>query len=420
MKTPALKSAFPVIFACVGLVVITGLGAEPWDFPDHFKFGAAGDGHLTEVLERIRQGHNLPALAAVSMTSTGMVELAATGLRALGYRERVTTDDQWHLGSITKPMTATVAARLVEKGGITWDTTMAQAIPELAGTMRKEYQKVTLDQLLRHESGLPRDVPMESQESETAQRLPHQGMPVWFLQDYDAKLSLTENRLKCAVAVLTLPPVGPRGKSQYSNAGVMIAGLMLEKASGKSLEKLFEQELLIPLGMKSTGFGPPGVSGKRDQPWGHWLKGESSGAIFQALDPGDRFSDNPPSLDPAGRLHASLPDIARFASAHLSGELGKAGLLSVNNWRRLHRPIADVWAMDWMVSTRDWAKGRWLYHSGSNGRWYACLTLAPDVDFAVFAACNAGDENGDRGDRACDQAAWALIQRYPPTQTLHP
>ena len=57
---------------------------------------------------------------------------------------------------------------------------------------------------------------MESQESETARRLLRKGMPVWFLQDYDAKLSPTENRLKCAVAVLALPPVGPRGKSQYS------------------------------------------------------------------------------------------------------------------------------------------------------------------------------------------------------------
>ena len=348
------------------------------------------------------------------MTSTGIIELGATGLRAVGYPERVTTNDQWHLGSITKPMTATIAARLVEKGYIKWDTTIGQAVPELTGVMRKEYRKVTLDQLLRHESGLPRDVPMDSQNSETAKRLLHGGMPIWFLQDYEAKRSPTENRLKCAAAVLALPPVGPRGKSDYSNAGVLIAGLMLEKTTRKSFEKLFEQELLVPLGMKSTGFGPPGVAGKRDQPWGHWTSGESSSVVWHVLDPGDRFADNPPSLNPAGTAHASLQDIARFASAHLSGELGKPGLLSVKSLRRLHTPISDAWGMDWMVSTRDWAKGRWLYHSGSNGRWFACLTLAPDVDFAVFAACNAAEENGDR---ACDQAAWALIQRYPPTKT---
>ena len=402
-------------FVCVYMPVLTGMASESWDFPTDFHFGLAADGRLTKILEQIRSAHNLPAVAAVSMTSTGIVELAATGLRAVGFSERVTTNDQWHLGSITKPMTATVAARLVEKGFITWDTTIVQAVPGLSGAMRKEYRKVTLDQLLRHESGLPREVPMPSQDSESAQRLLKKGMPVWFLQDYDAKLSPTENRLKCAAAVLALPPIGPRGKSDYSNAGVMIAALMLEKTTGKSFESLFEQELLVPLGMKSTGFGPPGVPGKRDQPWGHWLNSESPKAVLHALDPGDQFADNPPSLNPAGIAHASLQDIARFASAHLSGELGKAGLLSVKSFRRLHTPIGDAWAMDWMVSTRDWARGRWFYHSGSNGRWFACLTIAPDVDFAVFAACNAGDENGDR---ACDQAAWALIQRYPPTKTL--
>ncbi len=90
--------------------------SEPWDLPADFQFGVARDGHLAETLERIRLGPNLPALAAISMTSTGSVELAATGLRAVRFRERVTVNDQWHLGSITKPMTATVAARVVGKG----------------------------------------------------------------------------------------------------------------------------------------------------------------------------------------------------------------------------------------------------------------------------------------------------------------
>ena len=75
--------------ASVCLAVLTGMASEPWDFPADFKFGSARDGHLSDVLERIRRGNNLPALAAVSMTSTGTVELAATGLRAVGFPERV-------------------------------------------------------------------------------------------------------------------------------------------------------------------------------------------------------------------------------------------------------------------------------------------------------------------------------------------
>ncbi len=77
-------------------------------------------------------------------------------------------------------------------------------------------------------------------------------------------------------------------------------------------------------------------------------------------------------------------------------------------------PNDDGMALGWGVSTRDWAKGRWLYPAGSAARLYSCLTIAPDVDFAVFAACNAAEESGEH---ACDQAAWALIQRYPRTQT---
>lgn len=62
---------------------------EAWEYSPDFHFGVAGDGHLSEVLERIRKGKNLPALAAESMTSTGVIELAATGLRAVGFPERV-------------------------------------------------------------------------------------------------------------------------------------------------------------------------------------------------------------------------------------------------------------------------------------------------------------------------------------------
>ena len=120
-----------ILLACLVLAGPSCVVVEAWELSSDFQFGVAGDGHLSEVLERIRQGNNLPASAAVSMTSTGVIELAATGLRAVGFPERVTDKDQWHLGSITKSMTATLAARLVEKGRITWDTRIGRAVREL-------------------------------------------------------------------------------------------------------------------------------------------------------------------------------------------------------------------------------------------------------------------------------------------------
>jgi hypothetical protein len=90
MRIQSLKTALPAAFACVCLAVTAGFASEPWEFPAGFKFGRVRDARLPDILERVRREHDLPALAAVSVTSTGMVELAALGLRAVGFRERVT------------------------------------------------------------------------------------------------------------------------------------------------------------------------------------------------------------------------------------------------------------------------------------------------------------------------------------------
>lgn len=389
--------------------------APPWALPPNFPAGVAGDEHLKDVLELVRSSNNVPALAAVSMTSTGIIELAATGVRAFGFPEKVTENDRWHLGSITKPMTATLAARLVEKGLISWETTIAQAVPELTNCMRAEYRDVTLEELLKHQGGLVRDPPYEPLKDKAAWRGLPKGVHPEVPPGYDAKLSPTENRLKKASAVLALPPVGPRGKFHYSNSSFTIAGLMLERVAGMPFEELFRRELLEPLGMQSTGFGSPGTPGRRDQPWGHWPTGRKTGPAWYPLDPGNCFADLTATEAPNGLGCSSLQDMARFAGAHLAGARGHPGLLSVDSFRKLHTADTNGYALDWVVSTRAWAQGRWLYHAGSTLRWYACLTLAPDVDFSVFVACNA---YGSVGERACEQAANLLLLRWQATRHI--
>ena len=66
---------------------------------------------------------------------------AVAGLRIAGTAEPVERDDLWHIGSLTKSMTATLAARLVANGEVTWDTPLASDGPSLA-------------QLLTHRSGM--------------------------------------------------------------------------------------------------------------------------------------------------------------------------------------------------------------------------------------------------------------------------
>ena len=94
--------------------------------------GTLGDGRMTELVEAIRARYDLPAFAAVIVDEGQIVDMGASGLRSLTNDAAVSTSDQWHIGSITKAMTATLAAILVEQSLISWDTTPLDIWPETA------------------------------------------------------------------------------------------------------------------------------------------------------------------------------------------------------------------------------------------------------------------------------------------------
>ena len=82
-----------------------------------------------------------------------------------------------------------------------------------------------------------------------------------------------------------------------------IAGAMLEKLTGTPWETLMTNRLFRPLRMSSAGFGPPGTLGQVDEPWGHIR-------TFGRNRPDQ--DDNPPAIGPAGTVHCSLDDLARY------------------------------------------------------------------------------------------------------------
>ena len=81
------------------------------------------------------------------------MERAAAGVRAQGSAELATAEDLWHVGSLTKSMTATLAGVLVERGDISWGTTVSEVLPGLIATTDPEYRDVRLDELLGHLRG---------------------------------------------------------------------------------------------------------------------------------------------------------------------------------------------------------------------------------------------------------------------------
>ncbi len=368
---------------CAGWLVAAGLGpaaAAPASSPPR---------DLAPVLRPLRDAHDMPALAGAIVRGDRLVALGAVGVRRRGTETSVTPADRFHLGSCTKSMTATLIAAYVEEGKLSWTTTVGEVFPDLKKTMDAGWRGVTLAQLLTHRAGAPADLKADGL---WGRLRAHKGTPV-------------EQRRTLVEGVTRRPPdPAPGTRYVYSNAGYAIAGAMLETVVGRPWETLMRERLFEPLGMASAGFGAPGTKGRLDQPRGHTPAGKPV-----EVGPG---SDNPAAIGPGGTVHGSVGDWARYVAVHLPGGRGGGLRLKPETFIRLHAPAAgagQAYAMGWIVCDRAWGGGRVLMHAGTNTMWYAVVWMAPKRDFAVLVATNQG---GDRAARACDRAAWALIQDH--------
>lgn len=337
-----------------------------------------------KTLESIRSKHDLPALAVIVIKAGKVCDRGAVGVRKEGDKTKVTITDHFHIGSCTKAMTATLAGIYIDQGKLRWDTTIAEAIPELKGKMHQDYEAVTVEQLLQHRGGLSTSPPAKAWEG------------AW-----QEKGSLLEQRAEFIAAALAEKPQATPGKEMiYSNQGYAIVGAMLEKIERKPWEQIVTEKLFKPLQMKSAGFGMPGTKGKLDQPWGHTRANKTNSPVQ---------SDNPPAISAAGRVHCSLDDFARFAQLHL-GVSAVPQLLKPATLKRLHTPPAGgEYAGGWIVVDRPWAGGKAITHAGSNTMWYAVMWLAPNKQFAVISVTNVA---GDTAATACDEVAAGMIKKW--------
>lgn len=342
---------------------------------------AAPPRDVSALLTPIIQAHDVPGMAVAVVSNGQTVALGASGVRTRGKPDKIAINDQFHIGSDTKAMTAMLCGILVDEGKLRWDQTLGQTFPELKKSMNPQYQAVTLEQLLTHRGGAPGALEKD---------------PLW-LKLWEYKGTPTGARRLLLQGVTSQPPeAAPGTKFIYSNAGVAIAGHMAEKVTGKSWEDLMREKIFRPLGMTTAGFGAPGTRARNDQPRGHKADGTP-------VEPGPQ-ADNPVAIGPAGIVHCSIGDWAKFAAANLPS--AKMKLVKPQTLKKLHTPAPGEppYAMGWLIAdNQPWAGGPALTHAGSNTMWFAVAWLAPAKDFAVLIACNQAN------DKACNDAAIALI-----------
>jgi CubicO group peptidase (beta-lactamase class C family) len=334
---------------------------------------------ISAWIESERARLKLPGLAIHVFRGDRTLAVGAAGVRKHGSAAPLRITDRFHIGSCTKAMTATIAGLLVEQGKLRWNSTLAEVLPDLSARMHPAYRTVTLEMLFAHRSGAPANT-----------RVKQAG-------------SLMAQRIEYALDIVSRPPQhGPGSTYLYSNAGYIVAGAMIERASGRQWEDLMRELLFKPLGMTSCGFGvmASNEAGEADAPWGHQRDG--AGFIPHNI-------DNPPYLGPAGTVHCALQDYARFARAHMR----RAQVLKRETFDYIQTsPRGQEYALGWLVVHREWAGGHALTHAGSNTVNRFVAWLAPRRDFGVLAATNLGRLENDDTVLALDQVVWALIQKY--------
>ena len=325
----------------------------------------------TDQIQALLQQLGTPAVAVTVMDSSSTLTSGVAGVRIWNEAAAVTVSDLWHLGSNTKAMTAALAAILVERGHLSWDTALADVLPNLPGVL-PVYQTATLEQFLSHRAGV---IPLTEFSA-----LPR------FSGD------IHQQRLAFVSWALSQPPAAPPGtQTLYSNAGYVVAAAMLESVLNETWEQALTAEILTPLGI-SGKYGWPGASDP-NQPWGHTWHNN----MWVPNDPNSADNLFPEVLNPAGNLSMSLGDDAKWALLNLRGLQGvNSPILSAASIQKLHTAIGvppgqPGYALGWGLAV---INGHLVsYHLGSAGTFDAEIAIDATADRAIVIMAN-GDNSG--------------------------
>lgn len=332
--------------------------------------------------------NKVPGGAAAVMQNGALVALGANGRRRADKKEKVTTDDRFHLGSAGKAMTSTMVARLIELGRLDWETKVTSVFPELKGNITRSFENVTVWQLMTNRSGISDD-----------------NLNGSLVKLGTLKGDRQKQRAAMVPIVLKSKANGSPGDNfEYSNFGYAVLGAMAERVTGSSFESLMYTYVFKPLGMDSADFGAQGKDSKNYQPRGH----SSSGSPKTSTN-----DDRLPYLAPAGTMSMSIVDWGKFLKSQMGLTVGKmkTTLVKSSTLTRLHTPYdgdGTSYAAGWIVTKILGVTV--LSHDGTNGNWYSTVQLIPSLKYAAYDVVNQG---GSRGMNAAYDLKEKIIDTAP-------
>ncbi len=269
---------------------------------------------IKAVLAKARR--NAPAVAG-GLISDSAIVLASDGVRVNGSPDALTTDNWLGLGSNSKSLTAMAVAVQVEAGKIKWTDTMETLFPELSASMLPAYRTVTVLDVLTFRAGFR---PL-----------------LVFAEFFEIPITtetLSGQRFEFATWLFSQTPVNVPGTATvYNNASYVLAGAIIERASGKPFEQTMQETVLAPLGLRGRYALPQAIAA--NQPAGHL---QTSPGVYEPIAADSPLATDsvPAYVNSAGLMSMPIADYARYAQIHLQALRGKPTLLKAESYATLY------------------------------------------------------------------------------------
>ncbi|MBQ0829230.1 serine hydrolase domain-containing protein [Streptomyces tagetis] len=247
----------------------------------------------------------VPGVTATARDAHGTWS-ATAGVGDLSTGRPRSADDHYRVGSIAKTFVATVVLQLEAEGRLSLDDTVDRWLPGLVRGNGHDGTRITLRQLLNHTSGIAN----YTADEEFGRR--------YFTADgfFAHRFDTMPPRQAVAIALRHRPDFAPGTSWNYSNTNYVLAGLVIEKATGRPYGEEVRRRVVQPLGLGSTSV--PGTRADLPRPSSRAyskLAETTSGPTY------DVTRINPSIAYAAGEMISGSDDLTRFYTALLRGRL---------------------------------------------------------------------------------------------------
>lgn len=328
---------------------------------------------LGAMIERERDQKDLAAVSVALVDGDGVVWAAGYGEASPGVP--ATAQTVYRVGSVSKLFTDIAIMQLAEAGELEIDAPVSRYLPEFAPAGFAG-APITLRQLMSHRSGLVREPPVGH-----------------YFDDAAPTLAAT-------VASLSGVPLvyEPGVRTKYSNAGVAVAGYVLEATQGLPFAEYVDHAVLQPLGMDDTAFAPDSAllaKLARGYMWGY-DRGRFDAPGFEL------------GMAPAGSMYSTVLDLARFMGAMFRrGEGENARILRAETLESMWEAQAGTgYGLGFRLAQR--FGERWLGHGGAIYGFSTQLSFLPDAELGVVATSAVDGTNTVVG-RVADAALELML-----------